>query len=136
VSARSLSPAAKAGLAVEIVRAYASVRRVHPKQQLPAVLERIRSTKPGAANGAVLSVDDARWLGGAVARTLETLPLDAKCLTQSLVLLKLLARRGVDARLVIAVKPGEEFGAHAWLEYGGAPILPPSTADFVRLVDL
>ncbi len=46
-----------------------------------------------------------------------------KCLTRSLVLQTLLARRGIASDLVIGVrKEGERFGAHAWVEWRGRPV--------------
>ncbi len=45
----------------------------------------------------------------------------ATCLDRSLVLWGLLRRRGIDSALQIgARKAGEQFEAHAWLEYQGA----------------
>jgi hypothetical protein len=43
---------------------------------------------------------------------------------RSLVLTALLSRRGIASTLVIGVRPGGEFGAHAWVEHEGAPLLP------------
>jgi hypothetical protein len=42
----------------------------------------------------------------------------------SLVLLRMLARRGVVCRLIIGVQPGEQLKAHAWIEHEGLPLLP------------
>jgi hypothetical protein len=58
------------------------------------------------------------------------------CLSQSLVLTRLLAARGLESRLVIGVVPGERFAAHAWVEHEGAPLLPPGTGEFQELVQL
>jgi hypothetical protein len=55
---------------------------------------------------------------------------------QSLVLSGLLARRGIDSRLVLAVRPGESFAAHAWVEYDGQPLLEPADDRFGRLVEM
>lgn len=65
-----------------------------------------------------------RRLGRPVRRTLDPLPWDSRCLMRSLVLLRMLARRGVVCKLVIGVKPGERFEAHAWIEHDGHPLLP------------
>ena len=65
-----------------------------------------------------------RRLGQPVRRTLDPLPWDSRCLMRSLVLLRMLARRGVVCELVIGVKPGEKFEAHAWIEHEGHPLLP------------
>jgi hypothetical protein len=66
-----------------------------------------------------------------VRRTLDPLPWDSRCLMRSLVLLRMLARRGVVCQLVIGVRPGESFGAHAWIEHGRYPLLP--TLGYERL---
>lgn len=78
---------------------------------------------------------EAARLGRAVYRTLRLVPLDSRCLVQSLTLTSLLANRGIGSTLVIGVKPGEEFGAHAWVELAGLPLLPAGDS-FERLVDL
>jgi hypothetical protein len=75
-------------------------------------------------------------LGRAVRRTLAVLPGDSRCLTQALVLSSLIARRGGESVLVIGVRPGEEFGAHAWVELDGHAVLPDEAADYARLVEL
>jgi hypothetical protein len=71
-----------------------------------------------------------------VGRTLGALPADAQCLTRSLVLTSLLARRGIASSLVIGVKPEPEFEAHAWVESNGTPLLPPNEGEFTRLVEI
>ena len=53
---------------------------------------------------------------------------------RSLVLLRMLARRGVVCRLVIGVRPGETLEAHAWIEHDGHPLLP--TLGYERLTVL
>ena len=75
-----------------------------------------------------------RRLGRPVRRTLDPLPWDSRCLMRSLVLLRMLARRGVVCRLVIGVRPGERFEAHAWIEHAGHPLLP--TLGYERLTVL
>ena len=45
-------------------------------------------------------------LGRAIGRTLSILPFDSRCLVRSLVLAELLARRGIDSRVVIGVSQG------------------------------
>jgi Transglutaminase-like superfamily len=75
-------------------------------------------------------------LGRAVARVLRLLPTDSRCLVQSLVLTRMLARRGVYAKLVIGVRPAPSFGAHAWVEVNGEPVLPTGESTYRRLVEL
>jgi hypothetical protein len=77
-----------------------------------------------------------RRLGYAVVRTLRLLPTDSRCLMRSLVLTRLLARRGIAGTLVIGVRTGERFEAHAWVEHSGTPLLDPGDATFRRLVEL
>ena len=52
-------------------------------------------------------------------------PYRANCLKQSMVLWWLLARRGLESEIRFGVRkePGEEFGAHAWVEYEGINLI-------------
>jgi Transglutaminase-like superfamily len=126
-----LPVARKIGLALEILRSYVHVRRELRRATLPEALERLRAPGSGTA-----SPEETARLARAVRRTLRLLPTDTRCLSQSLVLTALLARRGVASTLVIGVSPGESFGAHAWVERQGIPLLPPYEAEFQRLVEL
>jgi hypothetical protein len=60
-------------------------------------------------------------------RALVLTPGGTKCLMRSLVLVRLMARRGiVDGELIIAVQPGPAIlDAHAWVELDGRALLPP-----------
>lgn len=121
----------KVGLALEVLGAYFRVRRELRRAALPEALERLRTPGSEAARP-----DETARLARAVRRTLRLLPTDTRCLSQALVLTALLARRGVPSTLVIGVSPGESFGAHAWIEHRGVPLLPPYEAEFQRLVEL
>jgi hypothetical protein len=137
--AEPLSAAAKARLALEILAAYARVRWLLSRGDLTVTIERLRgggSSAPGAAPGLDLSQRRRGLkLGNAVIRTLRLLPTDSRCLMRSLVLTSLLARRAIQASVVIGVRPGPAFIAHAWVEHGGEPLLP--TGDVCqRLVEL
>ena len=79
---------------------------------------------------------DERRLAGAAVRVLERVPGDSRCLTRSLVVLAMLARRGRDARLVLAARPAPTFAAHAWVERDGRPLLPTRDFDDARLAEL
>jgi hypothetical protein len=57
-------------------------------------------------------------------------------LTRSLVLTRLLARRGIPSTLVIGVRSQPSFVAHAWVEYRGSALLPAERGTFQRLVEL
>lgn len=124
------------GLAVEIVIAYARARRELRRAPIAEVVERLRGGAPPARRGDAEVVDEALHLGRAVVRTMAFLPGDTRCLRRSLVLLQLLERRGISARLVIGARSGPDFLAHAWVEYRGRPLLSVEGGSFGRLVEL
>ena len=134
-----LSPIDKARLAIEIVVAYARVIWLLRRDGLPGTIATVRASPHtvGAALAAGDPVADGRRLGRAVVRTLALLPRGSRCLTRSLVLLSLLARRGMAVDLVIAVQPNADpsLEAHAWVEVDGSPLLAPAL-DYGRLVTL
>ena len=128
-------PAEKAALAVEVLATYARVRLRLRRAGLRPTLAALR-----AAGGTARADDDpviaGRRLARAVVRALGPLPADTRCLMQSLVLTRMLARRGIETSLVIAVRPGGRFAAHAWVEREGVALLPPEAPSFERLVTL
>jgi len=130
-------PGEKAALGLEIVVAYARARRELRRAPIEQVVECLRPQGPGEASppGAA-EREEARSLGWVVVRTLRFLPGDTRCLCRSLVLLQLLARRGIEARLVIGVRTRPDFLGHAWVECGGVPVLSPLDGSFGRLVEL
>jgi hypothetical protein len=128
----ALRIAPKAMLAGEIVATYARVRWLIRRDPLPAVVGSLRGRPSARAGG---GVETGRRLGHAVGRTLSVLPADSRCLMQSLVLTRLLARRGIESRLVIGVRAGDRFAAHAWVEHGDVPLLPAGST-FEQLVTL
>jgi hypothetical protein len=69
-------------------------------------------------------------LGQAMGKTLRHIPFDARCLMRSLVLTRLLAMRGIEASLVIAVRSEPSFKAHAWVEADGVPLIEPAGPPF------
>ena len=81
-----------------------------------------------------LEHQEARRLGKVVGRTLGVLPTDSRCLIQSLVLVRILARRAIPSKLVIGVRRSSEFQAHAWVEHEGQAILP--AGEYTRLTEL
>ncbi len=74
------------------------------------------------------SLAEARQLARTASLTLGLLPDDPRCLVRSLVLIELLARRGIAATLVIGTSAVADFRAHAWVELSGEP--PLSSAGF------
>lgn len=126
VPAPRLRPGQRLELGMEIVRAYVSVRGLSSRRKLPDVVGALRDAP--ALEGLPLPdprVDGIR-LGRAVMRVLVLIPGGTKCLMRSLVLLRLLVRRGAsEAELVIAVQPGPTvLDAHAWVELDGRALLP------------
>jgi hypothetical protein len=121
-------------LAGEILATYAWVRWSIRRRDLRTVLLGLRAA--GAPRATEYPVTTGRRLGRAVGRTLALLPADSRCLMQSLVLTRVLARRGIDTRLVIAVRPGKRFAAHAWVEHDEQALLPAGAPSFEQLVTL
>jgi transglutaminase-like putative cysteine protease len=128
-----LSPLGKARLVAEIVAAYFPLLRVVRRNDLRAMVAKAR-----AVDRAVALTGDphdvAARLGGIVGWTLKVLPTDSRCLIQSLVLVRLLARRSIPVRVVIGVRGGDAFAAHAWVEHDAVPVLPAGR--FERLMEL
>jgi hypothetical protein len=131
---KRLGPGGRLALACEILGTYAQVRWSLRQHGLREALHALRS--PARSVQTDHPVATGRRLGRAVARTLALLPTDSRCLMQSLVLTRVLARRGIDTRLVIAVRPGERLAAHAWVEHGEEPLLPSGAPAFEQLVTL
>jgi Transglutaminase-like superfamily len=130
---RRLSLVRRVALAAEIVATYGNVRRLLRRHTLPETVQAVRGDRPFNA-----PVDDelGRHLAWATVRTISVLPLDSRCLMRSLVLMGVLARRGMPATFVLSAAPGPQFEAHAWVEYAGNPLLVPADAthqDLVRL---
>jgi hypothetical protein len=118
----------------EIVVTYVVVRWHVPRRDLPEVVALLRA---GAGRGSAWTVArDARRLAATTERVLSRLPGDSRCLTSSLVVLAMLARRGIDVRLVLAARPSPTFAAHAWVERSGQPLLPTRGFCDARLTEL
>jgi Transglutaminase-like superfamily len=123
-------------LAAEIVAAYLRAWHALRRGPIDAVVERLRLEAPPASTEDPATLQEALRLGRAVVRTLALLPGDTRCLRRSLVLMQLLTRRGIPARLVIGTRSSPDFLAHAWIECGGQPVLSPGDGSFGRLVEL
>jgi hypothetical protein len=117
------SPRAKLALIAEILSTYRRVRRLMRGGDVATAVDTLREgrdPRPDDPRDRVL----AERLAGAVVRTLRLPGADSRCLTQSLVLFGLLARREIGCSLVIGAQPGPAFAAHAWVEHGGTPLMP------------
>lgn len=115
----------KLRLALEVLWAYVVVRWSLRRRGVTTTLNSARHPARG-----VIALDGgnsratAERLGVGVQKTLGVLPLDSRCLIRSLVLTRLLARRGLDSTVVFAARTKPEFMAHSWVEYRGRPLLP------------
>jgi Transglutaminase-like superfamily len=128
---------ARASLVIEVLMAYGATRRSLHRVELPSLVAELRpsgSTQSGPGDR-VRHHEIAVRLGFAVQRTLRLLPSDGACLVRSLVLVKLLGRRGISALLVIGVRSEPSFAAHAWVEHCGHHLLP-TEATYRRLAEL
>jgi hypothetical protein len=126
----------KIQLAREIVGLYARARRLLRRLSLPEVVAELRGPPPSSDETVSARELALAWrLERIVRRTLGALPADSHCLVRSLVLAALLARRGVFASLVIGVRLGPSFDAHAWLELDGDPLARDGEL-FQRLLEL
>jgi hypothetical protein len=137
VYAKRFRPRQKVRLIAEVLSAYARVRWLLWRKDLPDILAALRKANGRAAPDGDAAEKLAGWrLGRVVARVLDVLPSDSRCLMRSLVLLDLLEKRGIKSTLVIGVASEPKFAAHAWVEVKGAPVLPPNEPKFSRLVEL
>lgn len=125
-------------LAIEVLFTYARVRWLLWRRDLPSVVAAIDAEQPARdpQTEGVASLKLGARLARVTTRCLDPLPADSRCLGQSLVLMALLARRGVGSALVIGVRPGSNFEAHAWVEREGMPLLPSGGDTYSRLLAL
>ena len=128
-----LQPPAKLRLRAEIAWSTMRVRRLLRRNDLSATLDRCRAATVQSAPAP--SRDEVVNVARAVRRTLGALPGDSRGLIASLVLIAVLARRGVAASLVVG-RPRNGFGAHAWVEVRGLPALPAARDKFAQLAAL
>jgi hypothetical protein len=132
------SPGGRLVLGGEVLLTYVRVRLLLWRQDLPSVVAAIGAEDPAPPPQAegIASVKLGARLARVTSRCLAPLPSDSRCLAQSLVLMALMARRGVASALVIGVRPGSDFGAHAWVEREGMPLLPSGGDTYSRLLAL
>lgn len=125
LSKRWLGLFPRTALAAEILATYATVRVLLRRLTLP---ETVGALRLGIMDDPVASEDSlvlGRHLASATVRTITLLPADSRCLMRSLVLIRVLARRGLGATLVLSAAPGPPLEAHAWVEHAGEPLLAP-----------
>jgi hypothetical protein len=125
----------RAVILMETLLTYGVVRWHLRREALPTVVTLMRRSRLRALRPRPVGHDAPRLAGVAV-HVLERLPSDARCLTRSLVVLAMLERRGMDARLVLAARPTPTFTAHAWVERDGRPLLPTRGFADSRLTEL
>jgi hypothetical protein len=130
----------KIRLGAEVISTYARVRWLLMRRVgLPATLVALRvGVEPADADTAPSeeSLRVGRRLARIVDRTLGPLPADSRCLVRSLVLVGLLAHRGIASTLVIGVRVEPAFAAHAWVKAGGWALLPAGRGEYERLLEL
>ena len=134
VDATPLAPVDKVRLAAEIAQVYVAARWWMRRDLPDTVAAARRKVSPDDAPTHIPTAAALR-LGRIVERVLGRLPFDSRCFVRSLVLIRLLNRRGVDAALVIGVATTPRFVAHAWVELDGIALLPAGSG-FERLAEL
>ena len=131
----------RAALAGEIVIAYVGCRFALRRHGVAGALRWARRpvavTDPTDRIMQGPSVDIAAGfrLASITARALQRVPTDTRCLIQSLVLVRLLANRGVHGQLALAVRR-HEAAAHAWVEVAGKAVSPVAPDGFVQVSTL
>lgn len=135
---RRLNAGERARLMLEILGSYRMARRVLQRMPIRLAVRALRGdARVDETRGGERELLAEAWrLGRAVQLTLRLVPGDTRCLTRSLVLTQMLARRGIEGKLVIGVHVDGGFTAHAWVEHAGEPILPADEHSHGRLVEL
>lgn len=133
---RRLGALRRALLAAEIIATYVMVRLTLRRHTLPDTVAALRDARPAPGGADEDTVALGRHLAWATVRTISLLPADSRCLMRSLVLTRLLARRGVPSAFVLSAAPGPQFEAHAWVEFAGQPLLVPAGAEHSQLLRL
>ena len=126
----------KLGVVFEILAVYARARWLLTRNDFADALDALREQKAGTALPELDQQLVGVRLGRAVERTLAHFPADSRCLIKSLVLVRLLARRGIHASLIIGVRRSPRFKAHAWVEKGAVPLLADHGDAYERFAEL
>lgn len=132
----SLGAVARVRLLGEIFASYAQARWLLVRGDLPSAVAGVRARARRLSSTPVPVGDDPRRLVSIAIRVLERVPFDSRCLMRSLVVLGMLARRGVETRLVVGVEVESGFAAHAWIEHEGVAVLPAGSFAQGRLTAL
>jgi Transglutaminase-like superfamily len=135
---RPLSLGSKLTLGAEVLATYGRVRWLMARNDLPtaiATLRRVDGTPAAESADEELAWEVGRRLGWITARTLGPVPGDSRCLMRSLVLTRMMARRGIPTTLIIGAQTDRGFAAHAWVERQGLPLLSPGSG-YGRLAEL
>jgi transglutaminase superfamily protein len=129
---------AELAVATEVAAEYGRVRWLLRRRGLAATLEVLR--RPRWVRAGAPGRDQrghALFLARFATRGLAALPaVEATCLTRSLVVTGMLARRGIPTSLTISVSSPENFAAHAWVEWEGEPLLDTGDHCNARLATL
>jgi hypothetical protein len=120
-------------LGAEIVWTAVRVRRLVRTNDLPAVVARCRENEHRSV--ATPARSELVCVGRTVRKIVGLLPGNSSPLVSSLVLIAVLARRGVDTSLVIGMRGGEQVAPTAWVEISEAPV-PRVRHKFAQLVAL
>jgi len=132
---RPLPSWTKLALVLEVLAVYARAWLLLRRRDVRTALALLRASR-GDGYGRIQTYAGAARLGQIVSRLLASTPARSRCLMISVVLSTMLARRGVDSSIVIGVRSGSPFGAHAWAELEGHPLTPAGDSEFERLVTL
>jgi len=135
-----LSVPAKLVLAGEVIGIYARVRWLLRTHDVPATMQRLRAAPSRAARRRARpgpeTAEQGRHLAWAAVRVLALLPVDSRCLLQSLVLGRLMTVRGLDYDVVFSVGRDATFEAHCWVETCGVALLEPGGDVHVEIMRL
>jgi len=118
-----------AGLALEAMFAVVSARRRLRQQPLLDIITRRQVSKPQSGAEDASATDAMLEWAQVFSVARRMIPIPSICLSDSIALLDLLARRGWAADLVFGVKLNP-FAAHCWVQAGD--VVLNDTVEFVR----
>jgi hypothetical protein len=133
---RRLGPMRRGLLGLEILITYVRVRRLLRRHTLPETVAALRAGAGATTSESEATLELGRHLAWATVRTIIILPSDSRCLMRSLVLTRVMARRGLRSTFVLSAAPAPQFEAHAWVEHAGEPLLMPAGAEHQNLLRL